>query len=255
MVKRLIKLFSREISGLHEAAYLLGIFAILSQLLALIRDRALAHYFGASSILDIYYAGFRVPDFIFATLASLVSISVLVPFLTEKLTRKHEEGKEFIDNIFSFFFISVIGVSVLAYVFMPDIIKHVFYGFDTVKNNSVIEVARIMLLSPILLGLSNLFGSITQVYRRFFLYSISPLFYNLGIIFGILFLYPIYGVKGLAYGVVLGALIHFLMQVPFVVSRGLWPKLIIKPKLAFIKETIFIQFPEQLLWHVLNYQH
>ncbi len=246
MVKRLIKLFNREISGLHEAAYLLGFFAILSQLLALVRDRLLAYYFGAGTVLDIYYAGFRVPDFIFATLASLVSISVLVPFLTEKLNRNREEGKEFIDNIFSFFFLSVVVVSIMAYIFMPYVIKSVFFGFDVLKTNNVVEVARIMLLSPILLGLSNLFGSITQVYRRFFLYSISPLFYNLGIIFGIVVLYPMYGVKGLAFGVVIGALIHFLMQVPFVVSRGLWPKLKIKPKIAFIKETIFTSIPRTI---------
>ena len=247
MVKRLIKLFNREISGLHEAAYLLGFFAILSQLLALVRDRLLAHYFGAGNVLDIYYAGFRVPDFIFVTLASIVSISVLVPFLTEKLEKGKEEGKKFLDSIFSFFFISIVIVSGIAYLAMPFLIKFIFPGFiDPEKISEVVIISRIMLLSPILLGLSSLFGSVTQVYRRFFLYSISPLFYNLGIIAGVVFLYPVFGIKGLAYGVVIGALIHFLIQIPFVVSQGLWPKISLRFNPMFIKEVITISIPRTI---------
>src|SRR3989344_7053429 len=100
MVKMVLKIFHKEISGLHEAAYLLAFFAILSQLLGLIRDRLLAYSFGAGSTLDIYYAAFRIPDLIFVTAASIVSISVLVPFLIEKLDKSIVLGKKFIDNIF-----------------------------------------------------------------------------------------------------------------------------------------------------------
>jgi putative peptidoglycan lipid II flippase len=72
------------------------------------------------------------------------------------------------------------------------------------------------------LGLSNFFGSITQVYKRFLIYSISPLFYNLGIILGIIFLYPVFGLPGLVYGVVLGAFLHLLIQIPFVIKQGIF---------------------------------
>ena len=71
MVKRIFNIFNREIKGLHEAAYLLAFFAFLSQLLGLIQDRILASSFGAGSLLDVYYSSFRIPDFIFATVASL----------------------------------------------------------------------------------------------------------------------------------------------------------------------------------------
>jgi len=71
MVKKIFKLLNREISGLHEAAYLLGVFALFSHILALLRDRSLAHFFGAGETLDVYYASFRIPDFIFITVACL----------------------------------------------------------------------------------------------------------------------------------------------------------------------------------------
>src|SRR3990167_2655502 len=115
MVKMVLKIFHREISGLHEAAYLLAFFAILSQLLGLIRDRLLAYSFGAGSTLDIYYAAFRIPDFIFVTIASVVSISVLVPFIMEEESRGRENLRHFINNIFSFFSVLIIIVSAISY--------------------------------------------------------------------------------------------------------------------------------------------
>src|SRR3989344_2793455 len=103
MVKGLLRFLHRETTGLHEAAYLLGFFAVLSQVLAFLRDRLLAHVFGASSSLDIYYAAFRIPDFLFVTVASIVSISVLIPFIIEREQKSREEVRAFIDSVFSYF--------------------------------------------------------------------------------------------------------------------------------------------------------
>ena len=83
MVNRIFSILKKEVSGLHEAAFLLGFFAIVSQALALVRDRLLAHLFGASSTLDVYYAAFRVPDLIYTSIASFVSLTVLIPFLSK----------------------------------------------------------------------------------------------------------------------------------------------------------------------------
>ena len=146
MVKRFFNIFYKEISGLHEAAYLLGIFAFLSQVLALLRDRMFASTFGAGTTLDVYYSSFRIPDFIFATVASLVSISVLVPFITERLDRDREEGKKFINSIFSFFFLLIIAVSAIAYILVPYIAPHIFSGMDKKLFPELITMTRILLL-------------------------------------------------------------------------------------------------------------
>ena len=77
MVKKWFSFIGREIRGLHEAAYLLAIFALLSQVLGLVRDKLLAFTFGAGHSLDVYYAAFRIPDLLFASVGSLVSASIL----------------------------------------------------------------------------------------------------------------------------------------------------------------------------------
>jgi putative peptidoglycan lipid II flippase len=77
-----------------------------------------------------------------------------------------------------------------------------------------------MFLSPLFLGLSSILSGVLQYFHRFFIYSLAPIFYNLGIIFGILFLVPQMGLVGLAWGVVLGALLHFLIQLPSTIYSG-----------------------------------
>ena len=246
MVKRFFNIFYKEISGLHEAAYLLGIFAFLSQVLALLRDRMFASTFGAGTTLDVYYSSFRIPDFIFATVASLVSISVLVPFITERLDRDREEGKKFINSIFSFFFLLIIAVSAIAYILVPYIAPHIFSGMDKKLFPELITMTRILLLSPILLGLSNFLASITQVGKRFLVYALSPLFYNVGIIGGIIFLYPIFGIYGLAYGVAIGALMHLAIQLPFVFASGLFKPWPIHFDFKSIKSVMLISVPRTI---------
>lgn len=241
MVKKLFNLFYKEIKGLHEAAYLLAFFAFLSQLLALLRDRMLASTFGASNTLDIYYSAFRIPDFIFVTVASIVSISVLVPFITDKLDKSEEEGKKFINSIFSFFSIIIFITSIIFYFIIPYLVPFIFQGIS--DTTEIIKMSRILLFSPILLGFSNFFASITQVGKRFLIYALSPLFYNIGIILGVLFLYPIFGIYGLAYGVVLGAFMHLFIQIPFVIESNLFRMLPFNFDFSLVKKVFLISVP------------
>ena len=91
MMVRFLSAVGREVRGMHEAAYLLAGFGLLSQILALLRDRILAANFGASHTLDLYYAAFRIPDFLFATVASLLSLYALLPVLSK--LEQQQEGK------------------------------------------------------------------------------------------------------------------------------------------------------------------
>jgi len=224
MVKRFLKIFNKEFGGLHEAALLLALSMFLAQLLALARDRLLAGTFGAGTTLDIYYSAFRLPDLLYATIASFVSVAVLIPFLVERL-EKGEEGpaRDFLSVVFTLFMLVMVGVGAVAWVLMPHLAPWLAPGFDLGAQAQMIAMARILLLSPILLGLSNLLGSVTQVYRRFFVYSLSPIFYNLGIIIGILVLVPILGPIGLVLGVILGAGLHLAIQLPALIDIGFWP--------------------------------
>ena len=246
MGKKIFGFLYRETHSLNQAALLLGLFAFLSQVLAFLRDRLLAHIFGASSILDVYYAAFRIPDFIFVTVASIVSLSVLIPFIIEKDALGRETLREFIDSIFSFFGFLIVGISALAFFLMPFLSSILFKGFSAEALGEVIFISRLLLLSPIVLGLSNLFGSLTQAYGRFTIYALAPLLYNAGIIVGIILLAERLGIMGVAIGVVVGASLHALVQVPFVIASGLFPRFSLRFNSALIGRVVKISFPRTL---------
>lgn len=247
MVKRWFSFIGREILGLHEAAYLLASFALLSQILALVRDKLLAFTFGASHELDVYYAAFRLPDLLFVSLGSMVSASILLPYFIERYGKGNAEGKKFTDDIFTVFFFMIIVAGLVLYALAPYLIPKIIPGFaGDVYLDSLIASMRIMLLSPVFLGLSNLFSSLTQMKHRFLVYAASPVVYNLGIILGVLAFYPAMGIAGLAVGVALGAFLHMAIQLPFMAHEGQLPKFSFNLDWKRVKDVILNALPRTL---------
>ncbi|MEK7180037.1 MAG: lipid II flippase MurJ [Patescibacteria group bacterium] len=252
MVKKILQFLEKEVGGLHQAAYLLAFFALLSQILGLVRDRLLAHTFGAGETLDLYYAAFRIPDFIFVTVGSLVSLSVLVPFLIERREKGKEQEKDLINGFFSFFCFLIFFVSSIAFFLMPYLIPFVFPGFPKEHISELIFLSRLLLFSPIILGFSNLFGSIAQAHHRFFVYAIAPVLYNFGIVVGIIFFTPFYGVTGVVLGVVLGAIFHALIQLPVIISQGLIPQFSFSFDFSSIKKIVLLSLPRTFTLAISN---
>lgn len=246
-MNRIIKIINKEFGNLGQAALMLGLFNLLSQLLGLFRDRSIAHYIGPSPMLDAYYSAFRIPDFIFVSISSLVSITVIIPFILERMKGGgNEEAKKFISEIFSVFLFAIVFISLIIFILLPYIVHFTAGGFNPEMQHQVVLLSRIMLLSPILLGLSNLFGTITQLFQRFFIYSLSPIFYNFGIIFGVICLYPRFGIAGVATGVVLGAFMHFLIQAIASTKLGFRPYLTSKIDFSNIKKVLKTSLPRTL---------
>jgi putative peptidoglycan lipid II flippase len=244
MIKRVLSMFYNRTSGINEAAFLLGTFTLVSQLLGLVRDRLLATYLGAGTQLDVYYAAFRIPDFLFVSVASLASITVLLPFLSEKYkngsNENYLEARRFLDQVFTVLLVFLVTVSLVLFIIMPWLARLVAPGFGPQEISTLVILSRIMLLQPIIIGISNMLSSVTQMFKKFLITALSPVVYNLGIIIGIVLFYPFFGIHGLAYGVIVGAIFHFMVQVPTLVNIGFVPRLtshIKFPELASIVKT------------------
>lgn len=256
MVKRLLALVNKKYGGIHEAAILLGLASFSSQFLGLIRDRALVSVVGPGSILDTYYVSFRVPDLIFALFASLVSVTALVPILQrfkQEDDRIDIHMQEFLNTLLVVFSGVLIVVCLAVYVTMPYIMQ--FFVSDTSSDTYALVVlrSRIMLLSPIFFGLQNIFTSVTQLYKKFFVFAIAPIVYNLGILFGVTVLYPILGPKGLAYGVILGAFVHMAIQVPLLYYLGFsFARPSFKKYWSALREVFMISIPRTITLSLSN---
>lgn len=243
-MNRVLRLLSFEVCGIQAAVYVLAAFALLSSLLALFRDRLLAGEFGAGTELDLYYAAFRIPDLLFVALGALVSVYVLIPELAR---RDINAQKDYIDTVVVGFSVLAICAGAVALLVAPRLLAYLFPQFvESGFLPTLVSLTRIMLLQPILLGFSNIFAAITQTRYRYTLYASSPLFYNFGIILGIVVLYPVFGLSGLAWGVVIGAGLHAGIQIPSIFGDGFfrkWPRL---GDAGVLLRTAFVSVPRAL---------
>lgn len=228
---------------IFKNSVLLAIFSILSVLLGVVRDRLLSTHVGVGPILDIYNASFRLPDFLYAMSLAFVTAGTVVPFLTiENKSGNIIDSRHRLSSI-SLFFAGVASlVGVVIVITIPFYAHIIVPGFTVDQTLTFISVTRLLMIQPILLGLTSLISCFAQMKNHFVLYGIAPLGYSLGIIFGIIYFYPLYGVHGLIYGVIIGAFISLFIQLYSL--RGT-KMLEVLPYFSFkhIKELFRLSFP------------
>ncbi|MBI3573761.1 hypothetical protein HY090_01815, partial [Candidatus Kaiserbacteria bacterium] len=156
----------------------------------------------------------------------------LVPLLSGK--EKRDQGALVGNVLFTFGCFAVVASGIL-WLFLPTIAPHLFPGFSSDVLKDTITLSRIMLLQPILLGLSSIATSVVQVLRQFVIYALAPILYNIGIIVGALFFYPIWGITGLAWGVVFGAALHLFAQVIPIIGHA---KHVVRPTIATLRSSV-----------------
>lgn len=219
----MIKIFSTKTTTITSAAIILGAASFASRFIGIIRDRVLAHNFGAGDVLDAYYTAFKIPDLIYILLVSGALSVGLIPIFT-KVFHKNENDKteawNLISNITNISGIIITILSLILIIFTPKLIPFIAPGFTGEKLDLTIIMTRIMFLSPLFLGMSAIVGGVLQSLKNFFIYSLSPIFYNIGIIFGAIFLVPIIGNIGLAWGVIIGSILHLVVQLPTFFKTG-----------------------------------
>ncbi len=210
----------RRSKTIFSAAFVLIVASLASRFLGLIRDRLLAGKFGAGDELDIYYAAFRIPDLIFNILVVGAISAAFIPVFAEDFHKDKKEAWRLASGVLNLTVLFLVILAGILAIFTSQLISLVAPGFSGAKREMTILLTRIMFLSPIMLGISSILSGILQYFRRFLVSSLAPLMYNFGIIFGILVFVPAWGLIGLAWGVILGAGLHLLIQLPSTIYSG-----------------------------------
>lgn len=202
-----------KVDGIGSAAFVLAFASLLSRLLGVLRDRWLAGAFGAGVSLDAYYAAFRLPDLLYNLFILGALTSGFVPVFSEYLERRgKEEAFKLAGQVLSFIGAVMAIASLALCIGARWIVPLITPGFHGEALTQTITLSRIMFFSPFVLGLSTVLGGILQARKRFVAFAFAPVLYNVGILAGILWLVPRFGIVGVAWGVVIGATLHFLAQ-------------------------------------------
>jgi putative peptidoglycan lipid II flippase len=200
---------------LVTASLILTVAALASRLLGWVRLLVIGSQFGASRELDAYFAAFRIPDAIFQLVVAGALSAALIPVFSSYRARDQErEAWQLASSVINLVVIALALLSLLMAIFAPLVVPVVAPGFDAPTTELTVRMTRIMLLSPVFIGMGAVVSGILNSYERFGIPAIAPLVYNVAIILAAIVLAPVIGVEGLAVGVAIGSLAHLVLQLP-----------------------------------------
>ena len=211
-------------SHIARSALLVAVFFAGDKLLGVVRDVAISRAFGASAALDAYYAAFELPDGLFTVVAGSAMATTLIPILSARIAQgDREQVWRLVSALINLALLTVAGASVVAAVFAPQIVRAVAPGFDAGQISLSARLMRLVLLQTLMFTGSGILMGVLRAHQHFLLPAAAPICYTLGRIAGVLLLAPRWGIFGLAWGGLAGAVIYFLVLLPGLIHyRARW---------------------------------
>ncbi len=190
---------------------------VFGKLIGLLAYLLLGRSFGTSPEFDAYLAANRFSETLFTLIAGGALGSAFIPTFTTLLTQDdRQEAWRLASAMTNLVLLVLTCLGLLGAIFAPWVVEHLLAsGFtDPAQQALTVTLLRIQLPSAVIFGLSGLAMGILNAHQKFLFPALAPSMYPLGIIFGVLALAPRFGIYGVAWGVVLGASLHLLIQVP-----------------------------------------
>jgi len=195
----------------------------------LLRNAIIARQFGIGAQLDAYYAAFKLPDFLFTVVAGGSLATAFVPVFAGLLASGDREGAwRLASAITNLVVVIVSALALLAGLSAPWLVRVlVAPGFDAQAQAETVAVMRLVLISTLVFGISAVQTSVLHGFKHFLLPALAPAVYPLGVAAGAWWLAPVWGVRGLAVGAIVGAVLHLAIKVPGLLHYGFrwWPVL------------------------------
>ncbi|KKQ86301.1 MAG: hypothetical protein UT10_C0030G0001, partial [Candidatus Woesebacteria bacterium GW2011_GWB1_38_8b] len=213
------KLLTSPQNSVMSAAAVIMLMIVVSRILGLVRQRILAHFFVPTD-LSLFFAAFRLPDLVFEVLVFGTFSSAFIPVFTRAI--KDDEKKAWDTASY------VVNIGILVFVVFglllgfgaPQMYGVLTPGFTAEDQAKIVSLTRVLFAAQGFFVVSYVLTGVLESLRRFLIPALAPLFYNLGIIVGTVFLSKQFGLNGPVYGVVLGAFAHFAIQLPLAYKMG-----------------------------------
>jgi putative peptidoglycan lipid II flippase len=208
-----------------KAAGLLMLAQLASRILGFFRESLMAGFYGKTGVTDAYQTAFILPDLIYWLLVGGVLSSAFIPVFSEYINKgNEEEGWRVASSFMNIILLMLSGLVILALVLTPQFIRMQVPGFSTENQALTVHLTRIILIQPLLMALSGLTMGILNSHKIFWPSALGTVLYNASVIlFGVILARPNEPdtIAGFAIGVVVGALMNFLVQVPALRRLGL----------------------------------
>lgn len=223
MVNRLItqgkKLFLSEQTSILSAAFVIMAMVIVSQVLGFLRYRFLIHYFVPDDT-TLFLAAFRLPDLIFEVLVFGTFSSAFIPVFTKLIKGGNGEAWNTATRVTNIGLTLFLPLAIILAIFAEPLYGRILPTFSLEQVRTIAQIARVLFVAQLFFIVSFVLTGVLESLRRFLIPALAPIFYNLGIIFGTVFLAPRIGLWGPTVGVIIGAIAHFSIQLPLAYKLG-----------------------------------
>ncbi|HRL12944.1 MAG TPA: murein biosynthesis integral membrane protein MurJ, partial [Aggregatilineales bacterium] len=197
----------------------------LAKVISLAQTFIIARVFGVGAEWDAFVTANRIPELIFTLIAGGALAHAFIPIFSGYLAREdHAGGWRVASQVINFIFGVTFIASVIAYFAAPWLIANfVAPGFTAEAQATTVGLMRVLLISTLIFSVSGIVMGILQSFNHFLLPAVAPMMFDVGILIGVLFFLPAFGVYGIAYGAVLGAALHLGVQIPGLIRfRARW---------------------------------
>lgn len=214
-----------KLSFLARTSLIIAFFFLIDKILAFVRVGIISRQYADSvELLDTFNAANNLPDVLFALISGGALAMAFIPLMSEYLTTKGRAAAwDLFSRVANLAFVVTGSFALIIAIFAEPIVNAelgIAPGFGAEQRQLLADLMRLNLIGTILFSISGLIMASLQANQHFILPALAPTMYNVGQIFGALFLVPRYGIHGLVYGVILGAALHLLIQIPALFTYG-----------------------------------
>lgn len=238
-----------------KAAGFMAAANLVSRILGFVRESLMAGLFGKIGATDAYNTAFILPDLLYWLLVGGVLSAALIPVLSEYIAKgEEEEGWKVISSVTNVIFLALCALVVTAMIFAPKFIAFQVPGFTSQNKELAVYLTRILLMQPVILALSGIIMGILNSHKIFWPSAVGTVLYNASIIFfGALMSHSDdpRSISGFAFGVVIGALANFLVQLPYLRKVGWRYYPVIDLKHPGVRKIIALSLPI-IIMYTLN---
>jgi putative peptidoglycan lipid II flippase len=254
------KWLEKKQNSILSAALVITLANIFSSVFGLLRERVLiGQFFSTSASQQAYEAfqvAFQIPDMIFQLIVMGALAASFIPLFTELKKKNEKDAFHFTSVVMNWVLLVFLVVSVVAFIFAePITVLRTGVGFTPDQIAIAVKLTRLMLFAQIFFAISNFLTGILQAYQRFVAPALAPIFYNLGIMLGTIFLAKYFGIYAAGLGVLIGAFLHMAIQLPLVWKMGFRFKFDFNLNFPSVKKLFSLMPPRLLTVGVTEFQN
>jgi len=226
-----------------SAAFFISFFYFISAFLGLVKSRVLVSFFGTSEDLSLFFLADRIPTAIYSTIFLGSLSTVFIPVFLKNYISDQEKAYKFASNLFNIVLVFFLVISGLIFIFSKEVLYIISFGSLTFTQLDLSSgLLNIMLIGQVILIVSSFLTSILNANKNFIVPSLAPVVFNLGYLISVPLLFPFTGIYSASYGMIIGSVLHLVIQLPFFLKTGFVWSNVFNLKDPEVKSTFVLSF-------------